>query len=194
MRPSSGFCCETWTASQMPSTATSYFVQRPESVFNFNHSRLNQCHRCDKHFLHFQQEHSTTMKHRITFIQSEGTGIDPGGIHVNPDTVVFNQAQNAALEKKVTLGLSDLPAEVSIVHYKCSISCSEDNRCCFPRSLQSWNNATKYTSAGLHLAITLSHRLSPHVYPRAYTSSSRRSKQAKKSIFAHSSTSSSAQS
>lgn len=120
------------------------------------------------------------MKHRITFIQSEGTGIDPGGIHVNPDTVVFNQAHNAALEKKVTLGLSDLPAEVSIIHYNCSISCSEDNRCPLPRSLQSWNNATNYTSAGLHLVTTLSHRRSPHVYLQACTSSSRRSKQARK--------------
>lgn len=55
------------------------------------------------------------MKHRITFIQPEGTGIDPNSIHVNPDTVVFNHARNAALEKRVTLGLSDLPAEVSII-------------------------------------------------------------------------------
>lgn len=55
------------------------------------------------------------MKHRITFIQPEGTGIDPNSIHVNPDTVVFNHARNAALEKRVTLGLSDLPAEVSMI-------------------------------------------------------------------------------
>jgi len=89
-------------------------VQRVVFNLNLDRSRLNQGHSRDISFLHLRQEHSTTMKHRITFIQSEGTGIDPGGIHVNPDTVVFNNARNAALEKKVTLGLSDLPAEVSM--------------------------------------------------------------------------------
>jgi hypothetical protein len=56
------------------------------------------------------------MKQRVTFIKPEGTGIDPNGIHVNPDTVVFNNARTAALEKRLTLGLEDLPAEVSIFH------------------------------------------------------------------------------
>jgi hypothetical protein len=55
-----------------------------------------------------------TMKQRVTFIKPEGTGIDPNGIHVNPDTVVFNNARTAALEKRLTLGLEDLPAEVGI--------------------------------------------------------------------------------
>jgi hypothetical protein len=56
------------------------------------------------------------MKQRVTFVKPEGTGIDPNGIHVNPDTVVFNNARTAALEKRLTLGLEDLPAEVSIFH------------------------------------------------------------------------------
>jgi hypothetical protein len=56
------------------------------------------------------------MKQRVTFIKPEGTGIDPNGIHVNPDTVVFNNARTAALEKRLTLGLEDLPAEVGIFH------------------------------------------------------------------------------
>jgi hypothetical protein len=56
------------------------------------------------------------MKQRVTFIKPEGTGIDPNGIHVNPDTVVFNNARTAALEKRLTLGLEDLPAEVDIFH------------------------------------------------------------------------------
>jgi hypothetical protein len=56
------------------------------------------------------------MKQRVTFIKPEGTGIDPSGIHVNPDTVVFNNARTAALEKRLTLGLEDLPAEVGIFH------------------------------------------------------------------------------
>jgi hypothetical protein len=56
------------------------------------------------------------MKQRITFIQPEGTGIDPNGIHVNPDTVVFSNARSAALEKRLTLGLEDLPAEVGRYH------------------------------------------------------------------------------
>jgi len=76
------------------------------------------------------------MKHRITFIQFEGTGIDPGSIHVNPDTVVFNQAHNAALEKRVTLGLSDLPAEVNMEHCHCSMAFSEELTS-LPRSHQS---------------------------------------------------------
>jgi hypothetical protein len=52
------------------------------------------------------------MKQRITFVQPEGTGIDPNGIHVNPDTVIFSNARSAALEKRLTLGLEDLPVEV----------------------------------------------------------------------------------
>lgn len=52
------------------------------------------------------------MKQRITFVQPEGTGIDPASIHVNPDTVVFNQARNAVLEKRATVGLDYLPSEV----------------------------------------------------------------------------------
>jgi len=55
------------------------------------------------------------MKQRITFIQPEGTGIDPNGIHVNPDTVIFSNARSAALEKRLTLGLEDLPAEVRTI-------------------------------------------------------------------------------
>lgn len=52
------------------------------------------------------------MKQRVTFIQPEGTGIDPNGIYVNPDTVVFSNARSAALQKQLTLALEDLPAEV----------------------------------------------------------------------------------
>lgn len=54
------------------------------------------------------------MKQRVTFIQPEGTGIDPNGIYVNPDTVVFSNARSAALQKQLTLALDDLPAEVCI--------------------------------------------------------------------------------
>lgn len=54
------------------------------------------------------------MKQRVTFIQPEGTGIDPNGIYVNPDTVVFSNARSAALQKQLTLALEDLPAEVCI--------------------------------------------------------------------------------
>ena len=61
------------------------------------------------------------MKQRITFIQPEGTGIDPNGIHVNPDTLVFSNARSAALEKRLTLGLEDLPAEVGIYYHICSL-------------------------------------------------------------------------
>ena len=67
------------------------------------------------------------MKQRITFIQPEGTGIDPNGIHVNPDTVVFSNARSAALEKRLTLGLEDLPAEVGITYISLSVSFKKQN-------------------------------------------------------------------
>jgi len=52
------------------------------------------------------------MKQRITYLQPKGTGIDPAAIHLNPDSLVFSNAHNAALEKRVTVGLSELPTEV----------------------------------------------------------------------------------
>lgn len=54
------------------------------------------------------------MKQRITYIQPEGTLIARDSIHVNPDTVVFTNARISALEKRITLGLDELPAEVRL--------------------------------------------------------------------------------
>ena len=54
------------------------------------------------------------MKQRVTYLQPEGTGIDRNIVHVNPDSLVFTNSKNAALEKRVTAGLSELPTEVGI--------------------------------------------------------------------------------
>lgn len=81
------------------------------------------------------------MKQRITYIQPEGTFIDRNSIHVNPDSVVYTNAGSAALEKRLTLGLDDLPPEVpltvSISILIIAIDCaSSGHRCAraMPRS------------------------------------------------------------
>jgi hypothetical protein len=118
------------------------------------------------------------MKQRITFIQPEGTGIDPNGIHVNPDTVVFSNARSAALEKRLTLGLEDLPAEVGMNYISSFRFRSLTNH--DSRSAQSSNNATNCTSAGPPPSTTPSQHLSSPASPRVCTSSSRPSPQALK--------------
>lgn len=53
-----------------------------------------------------------SMKQRITYLVPEGTGIDPSSIVVEPHSLEFKNARLAALEKRVTVGLSELPQEV----------------------------------------------------------------------------------
>ncbi|OQO03677.1 hypothetical protein B0A48_10342 [Cryoendolithus antarcticus] len=43
------------------------------------------------------------MKQRITYLQGEGTDIDVNSLHVNPDSLVFSNAEQAALQKRVTI-------------------------------------------------------------------------------------------
>ena len=60
------------------------------------------------------------MKQRITYLLPEGSVIDPDDIRVKNDTISFANAKDAAVEKRVTVGLSELPDEVS--HWKSSSS------------------------------------------------------------------------
>lgn len=55
------------------------------------------------------------MKQRITYIVPESTGIDPASIDVAQDKVAFANAKDAAVEKRVTVGLSELPDEVGSI-------------------------------------------------------------------------------
>lgn len=76
------------------------------------------------------------MKQRITYVQPEGTGIDPNAIHVNPDSLVFSNSHNAALEKRVTVGLKELPDEVIMESMIIPIEMTADEsvgHCCTER-------------------------------------------------------------
>ncbi|KAK4899174.1 protease B nonderepressible form [Elasticomyces elasticus] len=53
------------------------------------------------------------MKQRITYLLPSGTDYDPANIHIGPDSVnITNTAEPPAIEKRVTAGLSELPAEL----------------------------------------------------------------------------------
>lgn len=52
------------------------------------------------------------MKQRVTYFLPEGARVDPQDIHVTNDSLTFARAKDAAIEKKVTAGLSELPEEV----------------------------------------------------------------------------------
>ncbi|KAK4539998.1 hypothetical protein LTR36_009896 [Oleoguttula mirabilis] len=55
------------------------------------------------------------MKQRITYLVPQGHGIDPASIQTSNDTLTFADAKDAAVEKRVTAGLSELPAELVTV-------------------------------------------------------------------------------
>ncbi|KAK5125523.1 hypothetical protein LTR85_000634 [Meristemomyces frigidus] len=52
------------------------------------------------------------MKQRITYILLQGHGIDPETIQTSNDTLTLATAKDAAVEKRVTAGLSELPQEI----------------------------------------------------------------------------------
>lgn len=56
------------------------------------------------------------MRQRITYILPEGTGVDPADIKAGKDHLTFAKANNAAVERRITLGLTELPHLVSLVH------------------------------------------------------------------------------
>ncbi|KAI5364814.1 Putative glycosylphosphatidylinositol-mannosyltransferase I, PIG-X/PBN1 [Septoria linicola] len=49
------------------------------------------------------------MRQRITYILPEGTGVDPADINTGKDHLTFAKANNAAVERRITLGLIELP-------------------------------------------------------------------------------------
>lgn len=53
------------------------------------------------------------MRQRITYLLHEGTGVDPNGIHVTDTDLDFDQVEAAAEERRITVGLKELPQEVS---------------------------------------------------------------------------------
>ena len=52
------------------------------------------------------------MKQRITYFLPKGTELDPASVKVTESTLSYANAKSAAIEKRVTAGLSELPAEV----------------------------------------------------------------------------------
>lgn len=71
------------------------------------------------------------MKQRVTYLLPEGSNIAPDEIKIEKDALIYTNAKDAALEKRVTVGLSELPDEVrallfiySSVHlYICTERC-----------------------------------------------------------------------
>lgn len=52
------------------------------------------------------------MRQRITYLLPEGTGIDPADIQVSKDELKYSKIEQAAEERRITLGLSELPEDV----------------------------------------------------------------------------------
>lgn len=52
------------------------------------------------------------MKQRITYLLPQDSGLQQKDIAVEHDQLVFSKTRRAALEKRVTVGLSELPDEV----------------------------------------------------------------------------------
>ncbi|KAF2208174.1 hypothetical protein CERZMDRAFT_49659 [Cercospora zeae-maydis SCOH1-5] len=49
------------------------------------------------------------MRQRITYLLPRGTGVDPSDIVAGKDDLTFSHTANAAIERRITLGLSELP-------------------------------------------------------------------------------------
>lgn len=52
------------------------------------------------------------MHQRITYLLPEGTGIDPADIELTDSELKYRKVADAAEERRITLGLSELPKEV----------------------------------------------------------------------------------
>ncbi|KAM3421369.1 Protein PBN1 [Cercospora zeina] len=52
------------------------------------------------------------MRQRITYLLPRGPGVNPADIVAGKDDLTFSHAANAAIEKRITLGLSELPLSV----------------------------------------------------------------------------------
>ena len=54
------------------------------------------------------------MKQRVTYLLPDGASIDPKDIHVGQDGVNVTFANQPAVEKRITAGLTELPVEVHL--------------------------------------------------------------------------------
>ena len=61
------------------------------------------------------------MKQRVTYLLPEGTKINPEDIAITKNALTYANAKNAALEKRLTAGLSELPLEVHCNHDDCCL-------------------------------------------------------------------------
>ncbi|EME42799.1 hypothetical protein DOTSEDRAFT_173233 [Dothistroma septosporum NZE10] len=55
------------------------------------------------------------MRQRITYLLSNGTGVDPADITVGDTELTYAQAHNAAEERRITIGYSELPQEIQTI-------------------------------------------------------------------------------
>jgi hypothetical protein len=62
------------------------------------------------------------MKQRITYLPSAGSSFDPAGIKISDDGVNVTATEPPAVEKRVTVGLSELPLEVGVCSSHVEIS------------------------------------------------------------------------
>ena len=56
------------------------------------------------------------MKQRLTYLLPEGSGISPTDIQISGERVNFTKADQASEQWRITLGLHELPEEVSQRH------------------------------------------------------------------------------
>lgn len=61
------------------------------------------------------------MRQRITYLLPEGTGIDPADIQVTKDELKYSKIDQAAEERRITLGLNELPEDVGLESWKSSL-------------------------------------------------------------------------
>lgn len=52
------------------------------------------------------------MRQRITYLLPHGSGVNPADIKVTDNELTFARADDAAEERRITVGLSELPKEV----------------------------------------------------------------------------------
>ena len=58
------------------------------------------------------------MRQRVTYLLPAGTGVDPADIELADDALIYAKSSDAAEERRITIGLSDLPQEVGFGTHK----------------------------------------------------------------------------
>ncbi|SMY26962.1 unnamed protein product [Zymoseptoria tritici ST99CH_1A5] len=54
------------------------------------------------------------MRQRVTYLLPAGTGVDPADIELADDALIYAKSSDAAEERRITIGLSDLPQELQL--------------------------------------------------------------------------------